>query len=220
MSQLPRNGQVQTTCWERIGVWGDRSCPELSAVGHCHNCPVFTSAGRQFLAAAAPASYLEEWASRLAAPPEEAAADLVSVLTFRLGQEWLALPVQALVEVAPPRPVRRIPHRLGLLAGLVNIRGELHLCIHLDQLLGITRTVTPDATGRLLVVEWQGEHWVFPVDVVDQVRRVSQAELAGPPPTVALAADRLSVGVFRDGERRIGLLDPERLFQGVQGKLP
>jgi chemotaxis-related protein WspD len=221
MNELPQNGQAEAACWTRIGVWGDRSCPELQAVSHCHHCPVFAGAGRQFLTAAAPAGYLQEWAARLAAPPEETAADLVSVLTFRLGEEWLALPVQALVEVTAPRPVHRIPHRLGLLAGLVNIRGELHLCVHLDQLLGIRGTPRPSpmSSGRLLVTEWQGQRWVFSVDEVDQVRRVAQAELAEPPPTVALATDRFSAGVFREGERRVGLLDPERLFPSVQGKL-
>ena len=29
-------------CWNRIGVRGDRSCPELARVIHCHNCPVFS----------------------------------------------------------------------------------------------------------------------------------------------------------------------------------
>lgn len=207
---------TEVPCWSRIGVWGDRTCPELAAVGHCHHCPVFAGAGRQFLNAAAPPGYVEEWATRLAAPPPAPPMDLQSVLTFRLGEEWLALPVQALVEVAPPRPVRRIPHRAGLLAGMVNIRGELYLCIHLDQLLDIRRSGPP---GRLLVTEWEGQRWVFPVDAVDQVRRIPQAEVGAPPPTVARAADRLSAGVFHDGERRVGLLDPERLFHGLQGRL-
>ena len=28
-------------CWNRIGVNGDRSCPELTSFVHCRNCPVF-----------------------------------------------------------------------------------------------------------------------------------------------------------------------------------
>src|SRR5262245_44491396 len=109
-----------TDCWNRIGVRGDRSCPELAKVVHCHNCPVFAAAGRRFLDAPSPPGYLDEWTDRLAAPPELAASDLQSVLVFRLGEEWLALPARVLVEVTTPRPVRRVPHRGGLLAGLVN----------------------------------------------------------------------------------------------------
>ena len=54
-------------CWNRIGVWGDRSCPELASAVHCHNCPVFATAGRQFLDVPSPSGYLEDWAERLAA---------------------------------------------------------------------------------------------------------------------------------------------------------
>jgi chemotaxis-related protein WspD len=128
---------AQGDCWNTIGVRGDRSCPELTQVVHCQNCPVFAAAGRRFLDAPSPPGYLEEWTERLAAPVEEAAADLESVLVFRLADEWLALPVAVLVEVTTPRPVHRVPFRAGLLAGLVNIRGELYLCAHLVKLLGI-----------------------------------------------------------------------------------
>ena len=126
-------------CWNSIGVRGDRSCPELGRVVHCQNCPVFAAAGRRFLDAPSPPGYLEEWTERLAAPVEEAAADLESVLTFRLADEWLALPARVLVEVTTARPVHRVPYRGGLLAGLVNIRGELYLCAHLDRLLRIEK---------------------------------------------------------------------------------
>jgi chemotaxis-related protein WspD len=127
----------QGDCWNRIGVRGDHSCPELAQYVHCQNCPVFAAAGRRFLDAPTPPGYLDEWAERLAAPVEEAAADLEGALVFRLADEWLALSVHALVEVTTPRPVHRVPHRGGLLAGLVNIRGELSLCVHLAKLLGI-----------------------------------------------------------------------------------
>src|SRR3954462_5683075 len=102
-------------CWNHIGVHGNRSCPELATAVHCHNCPVFAAAGRQFLDAASPSGYLEDWAERLAALPETAAADIQSVLLFRLADEWLALPVTVIVEVTGPRPVHRIPYRGGVL---------------------------------------------------------------------------------------------------------
>src|SRR2546421_650683 len=126
-SPLPVIAGPFNDCWNRIGVHGDRSCPELDKVVHCHNCPVFAAAGRRFLNNPSPPGYLEEWTSRLAARAEFQAADLESVLIFRIGEEWLALPVGVLAEVTPWRQPHRIPHRGGLIAGLVNLRGELHL---------------------------------------------------------------------------------------------
>ncbi len=31
-------------CWNRIGVRGDGSCPELKRHIHCRNCPVYSAA--------------------------------------------------------------------------------------------------------------------------------------------------------------------------------
>jgi chemotaxis-related protein WspD len=226
---LSVNGQ--TDCWRRIGVWGDRSCPELTKLVHCHNCPVFATAGRRFLDAPSPDGYVEEWTERLITPAEATATDLQSVLIFRVGPEWLALRVQMLVEVTHLRPVHRVPHRAGLLAGVVNIRGELHLCVHLSQLLGIALesdgAAVPQNNGaavspsrrRLLVVRRDGDAWAFPVDEIDQVHRFSAAELAGAPATLARANQRLTQGVFAWRERSIGYLEDARLFQALRARM-
>ncbi len=217
-------------CWNRIGVRGDRSCPELPAVGHCQNCPVFAAAGRRFLDAPAPDGYADEWADRLAPPVEEVSADLDSVLVFRLADEWLALPVQVLVEVTSPKPVHRVPHRAGVLAGLVNVRGELYLCVHLANVLGIEEhtpaTGAPPArrkvatgTGRMLLVRRDADRWVFPVDEVDQVHRVARATIGKPPATVRRAATQLTRGVFAHGGHAVGLVDDFRLFETLRTKL-
>jgi chemotaxis-related protein WspD len=222
----------QSDCWNRIGVWGDRSCPELLQAVHCHNCPVFGAASRRFLDGPHPAGYLEEWTERLAAPTEETSTDVQSVLIFRLGEEWLALPVEVLIEVTGLRPVHRVPHRAGLLAGLVNIRGELQLCVHLNQLVGMkgqeSGTVSSSADGalqaaetgrsRMIVVESEGERWVFPVDEIDQVYRVPTSDLTLPPATLFRSAGRLTRAVFAWQERSIGLLEDGRLFQALRAR--
>ena len=78
-------------CWNVIGVQGDASCPELDKAIHCRNCPVFSAAGRGLLEQAFPRGYLEKWGHILAQNKEvESAADL-SLIVFRLGDEWLAL---------------------------------------------------------------------------------------------------------------------------------
>ncbi len=225
MTPLP--SIATANCWSRIGVWGDRSCPELATVVHCHNCPVLCAAGRRFLDAPSPDGYLEEWTARLAEPEQQQPRDLVSVLVFRLGEEWLALPVETVVEVTPPRPVRRVPFRGGLLAGLVNVRGELHLCVRLDRLLGAAEETSaasaalPEAVraARLLVVGRGGEVWVFAVDAVDRVYRFPAGDLAGTPPTLARASARFTRGVFRCEDRAVGYLDDQRLFEALRTRI-
>src|SRR5262249_26555605 len=153
---LPGRPAGDGDCWQRIGVAGDRSCPELNTFIHCRNCPVFANAARSFFDRPAPEGYLAEWTRWLAdadglgpraepeATKEEDKGDTqsqregISVLIFRLGEEWLALRTGAVVEVTTPRPVHRVPHRSNrVFTGLVNLQGQAQLCVSLHGLLGV-----------------------------------------------------------------------------------
>ena len=220
MTPTPLAVLAADACWQRIGVWGDRACPELRAVTHCHNCPVFAAAGRRFLDAPVPPDYLDEWTDRLAAPAADAGGGEFGVLVFRLGDEWLGLSVGVLVEVTGPRPPHRVPHRGGLLAGLVNVRGELHLCVRLDLLLGTELPSTPPpGNPRLVVIRRETECWAFTATDVDQVHRVREHDIVPVPPTLGRAAARLTRGVFAHGGRAVGLLDPDRLFTTLRERV-
>jgi chemotaxis-related protein WspD len=205
-------------CWQHIGVWGDRSCPELEKVTHCHNCPVFAAAGRRFLDAPSPPDYLDEWTRRLGTSEDDETGEELSILVFRLSDEWLALPVNVLVEVTPLRTIHRIPHRGGLLSGLVNIRGELHLCVRLDLLLGVGRSdeIASVENPRLIVIRQDSEGWVFAADEVDQVHRVPVQKLVPAAPTLARAASKMNKGVYQLNGNSIGLLDDAKLFHTIR----
>lgn len=137
--------EVLDHCWDRIGVGGDRSCPELRAHVHCRNCPTFADAARTFFDRPAPPGYLADWTHQLALEEQATDGDAVRVLIFRLAGEWLALDVRALAEVTDPRAAHRVPHRSdGRLVGLVNIRGQIHLCASLHAILGVAPGDDPD----------------------------------------------------------------------------
>jgi chemotaxis-related protein WspD len=163
----------------------------------------------------------------LKVPLDDADQDFETVMVFRLADEWLALRVAVLVEVTTTRPIHRIPHRTGFLAGIANIRGELQLCARLDLVLGMKRDndVSSVAAGeeqnksRLMVVQSEGERWVFPVDEVDEVFRFPIGELRNVPATLARSHQRLAKGVFQSKGRAVGLLDDGRLFPLLRGKI-
>src|SRR5216684_4892198 len=79
-------------CWNKIGVYGDHTCPELPHFVHCRNCPVHSKAGVQFLNRSIPAGYRREWTDHFAREKSPAVLGRVSALLFRVGMEWLALP--------------------------------------------------------------------------------------------------------------------------------
>ena len=211
-------------CWRHVGVSGDRSCSELATFIHCRNCPVLASAARRFFNRPAPVGYLESWREILEQPETAVDADALSVLVFRLGDEWLALPTAVLVEVTQPRPLHHVPHRSGtMLAGIVNIRGQLHLCVRLEGLLGLetpaVETTAAAPSARLLVAERAGARWVFPVDDVAGVHRVPGRSLRDVPATVRGARTRATAALFAWQDRTVGLLDDVRLLDGLDRRI-
>ena len=215
-------GAVANDCWNRIGVSGDRSCPELQQFIHCRNCPVFASAARAFFDRPAPEGYLADWAALLGGDQRSAAteADAASVLIFRLHGDWLALGVRAVVEVTSVRPVHRIPHRTGtVLGGLVNLRGQLHLSVSLHGLLDVAPPagLTPhDAVARMVVIRHGAELWVFTADEVLGIQRVPRSALRAAPSTLADPAVSFSQAVFAWEERSVGYLDEQRVFAALR----
>jgi len=230
-------------CWNRIGVRGDRSCPRLTEAVHCRNCPIFSAAGRRLFERQAPPQYLDEWTRRIAEPDTASVIESKSVIVFRIAGEWLALETRDVVEVVEMRPIHRVPHRSNkLLLGLVNVRGELHLCASLRELLGVedigeaaqdTSLSQPGARGegtvgvsqpaetftakeRLVVVERDGSRWAFPVDEVEGVHRIETRAFEELPHTVAKGEGCYSLAVFSHRDKKVGMLSQERVFRALE----
>jgi chemotaxis-related protein WspD len=149
-------------------------------------------------------------------------------LLFRLHAEWLALPAKALAEVTSPRAVHRIPHRSSeVLAGLVNVRGQLLICVSLHHLLGVEPPDERPGSGleagdarrdnpRLVVLGSKAERWAFGADEARGMRRVSRGMLHAAPATLSKAAHGFSRAVFTYEDCTIGLLDEERVFAALR----
>lgn len=209
-------------CWNRIGVRGDRSCPELKTHLHCRNCPVHATAVATLLDRELPAGHLEHWTEYFAQPPDRKEAGLHAIVIFRLGLEWLALPTAVFLEVAALRPIHTLPHRRNAtVQGLVNIRGELLLCVSAAAVLGLAAApVADDETSRkisrrLLVLSRDGQRLVLPVDEVGGTHRYHPRDLLPPPATVTRAAATYTKAVLRWRDRTVGCLDDELLFYSL-----
>jgi len=222
----PRDGLAVAAdgCWQRIGIEGDQSCPELPQHIHCHNCPVYSAAAVQFLDRPIAPEYRREWTEHFAREKRIATPAKISAVIFRIGPEWLALPTQAFQEVAERRALHSLPHRRhGVVIGIVNVRGELLLCAALDRLLGLQTAPHAKRTRlifhRLLVADWSGQRFTFPVDEVQGVHRFHQFDLREAPATVARSGLNCTAGVFPWRHFTVGLLDPDNLFTALNGKL-
>jgi chemotaxis-related protein WspD len=212
---------VVDDCWNRIGVNGDRTCPELEEHVHCRNCPVFARAARGFFDRRAPEGYLAEWSELLGRPAEGGAVDDSALLVFRLGGEWLALALSVVAEVTAPRPVHRVPHRTNrVFSGLVSLRGQLQLCVSLHGLLDVAPSDPgddPSANPRLVVIRKDSETWAFPAEEVSGVHRVARDRLQKVPSTLANLSGSFCRAVFAWGEgRSVDILDEPRVFESLR----
>jgi len=212
------------SCWNQIGVEGDQSCHELTRHVHCHNCPVYSAAAGQFLDRPATPEYRREWTEHFAREKRIATPAKISAVIFRLNTEWLAMPTQAFQEIAERRVLHSLPHRRsGVVIGIINVRGELLICAALDRLLGLESGTRPKRRravfDRLLVSDWAGQRFAFPVDEVHGVHRFHQQDLHDPPATVARSGLNCATGIFPWRSFTVGFLDPDTLFASLNQKL-
>src|SRR5712675_1968659 len=125
-------------CWQSIGVYGNGECRELQKFVHCRNCPVYSHSALRLLDRPLPTDYRAEWAAHFAREQKHSPRTKTSAVVFRIDAEWL---------------------------GLVNIRGELLICVSLSRLLGLEKTsrqTIRTSYDRLLVTNWEGSRLVFP----------------------------------------------------------
>ena len=162
---------------------------------------------------------LREWTAQVAATKSVVAMGTLSVVIFRLGTEWLALPTAMFQEVAEQSTLRPLPHhRGGILSGVVNVRGELLLCVSLEALLGLETAAvarTGSSLGRLLICNPRGGRLAFPVSEVQGVHRYCAEDLKDAPATLAKAAGIYIAGVLSWKDKTVGCLEDELLFYAL-----
>jgi chemotaxis-related protein WspD len=216
-----KNDHLPAHCWKKTGVFGDGSCEKLAAAVHCRNCREYAQAGRSLFDREISQGYREEWTELLASAKEAEATGTVSVVIYRINSEWLALKTGFFREVVELRPVHTIPFRTGaVFKGLVNINGELLLCVSAAAMLGLEEAAEEHTTDsgiykRLAVVARDGERFVFPVDEIAGILHLSGDEVQKTPATIAKDPAAHVLGVFTFRDNTVGLLDEDKFFQSL-----
>jgi chemotaxis-related protein WspD len=212
-------------CWNSIGIGGDFSCGELKQFIHCRNCPVYSAAGRSLLDRDSSSDYITDRTRILADETDQQetiAGDTQSLVIFRLGDEWLALPANLFIEVTEPSVIHSLPHRSNdVLLGLINIRGEIQMCVSLKAMLQLDDYAQNNstATQRLVVLEREGDRWVFLVDELHGIRRVQPNEINNVPATVSKVPQTYTSALLNWDRARVSILDDELLFYTLNRQL-
>ena len=210
-------------CWNRIGVWSQdkASCPELEKNIHCRNCAHYSAAGRQVLERPAPKEYRHEWTRRFTESKQLNEDATNSALLFRLGDEWLGIDSSYVNEITQVRSIHTLPHRTdSLVKGLVNIRGELKLCISIGSILQLEKArecydSDHEILERMIFIEKDTQSFVFPVSEVHGIHRYSDNAVQALPATVSKSKNSYTTGVLPWNSHHVGMLDHELLFYAL-----
>jgi purine-binding chemotaxis protein CheW len=144
-------------------------------------------------------------------PPEEPspAVPLVQLITFVLGDERYALPIELVYEILRVTPITRVPHAPRAVRGLMNVRGRLLPVVDVRMLLDLP-PATVDKDSRVITVQVRGRNLGLLVDRVGTVAKVRKDEIQAAPPEVvgrradfvcAVATDAAGLAIVFDLER-------------------
>jgi len=215
---------IKKQCYSIIGIMGDSSCEKLQKFLHCRNCPEYSKAGKILFDRDIPEGYLDEWTKLFAGKKETEIPGTEAIIVFAIQEEWLAFKIFFLQEVTEIYPVHSVPFRTGnVFKGLVNIHGELLPCVSVSNVIGLPeekkRKKEQLSGKRMIVVNRNGERFVFTVDKIYGVYRISPEKDIKSPAEMSDTSSSLMRGVFSLNDKMIGLFDEDKFFNFLNGSL-
>lgn len=127
-------------------------------------------------------------------------------VSFRLGTQWLGVPVNVVQEVLNPQSIRRVPRAPSEVAGLLNLRGQIVTAVDLRQRLGLPE-YTEERGSMNVVVRHGQESFSLLVDDVGDVINVSGQKLEPVPNSLDAQWKAVTKGVFRLEKRLFVILN-------------
>ena len=128
------------------------------------------------------------------------------IMTFKVSDQILGIPVQQVQEILPLQTVTRVPLAPPFLHGLLNLRGQIVTVIDLRRRLQIEPK--KDLKGSMNIIVNQGlELFSLLVDGVGDVISVEKSNFSPPPATLDECWKNCCKGVFRLKENLLILVD-------------
>lgn len=214
-------------CWNKIGIWGKQlpRCEKLVEHVHCRNCHVYTDAGRKVLERGLTKEYEKDWASVYSQDKQEYINEQESLTIFRIGDELLALPTECIVSVNDVGNIHSIPHQVSpILRGLINLHGELKICISLGCLLELKQAVKEVEVmhrvyNRLIEISNNNQHFVFFVNEVLGIHDITDKELKDAPATISQSQGTFTKALIKWHDQDVAYLDIELIYYNLDKKL-
>lgn len=144
--------------------------------------------------------------------------DEIGHLVFRVGNTWLAAPVNAIAELTEPLPVTRIPRSPSHIPGVFALRGYAVPLLDLVAFLDLRAEATPNspqdefAHPRFVILEHEGSRVGLRSDQTRNVGFLTGAQHVDLGIVSNPRLRNVLHAALESGERMILLLDVERLL--------
>jgi purine-binding chemotaxis protein CheW len=138
-------------------------------------------------------------------------AGSMQLVSFKLGSETFGIEITKIREIILVGEITCVPETPPYVKGLINLRSTVIPVIDLRTRFALTENELT-ADSRIMVLNVSGRTIGIVVDSVNEVLRVSRAQISPAPPTVASAGNDYMTGLVRLKEDLLILLDVDRLF--------
>jgi purine-binding chemotaxis protein CheW len=135
----------------------------------------------------------------------------MQLVSFRLAQEEYGIEITKVQEIILIGEITRVPQTPAYIKGLINLRSTVIPIVDLRLRFGLPQQEATDAT-RIMVINVAGKTVGIIVDAVSEVLRVSQEQIAPPPPTVAGLGREYLTGLVKLDDRLLIMLEIDRIL--------
>lgn len=135
----------------------------------------------------------------------------IQLVSFRLDQEEYGIEITKVQEIILMGEITRVPQTPDYVKGLINLRSTVIPIVDLRLRFGLNQEPQTDET-RIMVVNVAGKTIGIIVDAVSEVLRISQEQIAPPPPTVVGLGREYLTGLVKLDKRLLIMLDIDKIL--------
>ncbi len=146
------------------------------------------------------------------------ATGTIQIVSFRLADETFGVAITKVREIILMCDITRVPQTPHYVKGLINLRSTVIPVIDLRALFGLPEGEQSD-DSRIMVLQVGTKTVGIVVDGVDEVLRISQDQIAEPPPTVASLGNEYLDGLVKLADKLLILLDIDKILGQEQEAL-